>query len=437
MNEERAIIGCILIDNDCLIKCSEVLRPDMFADDFSANAYAESLALFDQGKQIDPISLSQRLESTVQDRQSVLEGIKECMASVPSTTILESLLGSLTSLYKARVIKQTFERISLMPKDIDKSMAEIGTILQELTENRKHNTFTMSELVDKYHDDYFKYREPTSYLNTGIEWFDDALGELEKGDVTIVAARPSVGKSALANQIGDALCSQGKRVGYFNLEMSDKQLLERFIAKRSGLSLTRIKRAANALGDERERFDGACENISKWDMTITIGSQTMSAIRNACMHQNYDVIIIDYLQLIEPDRRNANRAVEVGDISRAIKMLAMELQNHIIVLSQLNRVSERTETKEPTMADIRESGNIEQDASNICLLWNMTEDRTVKGIKYDKVRNGEAGVKKALSFEGALMEFTQLDCTFEEALENAKSQDKMQRQGKRETTPWD
>ena len=133
---------------------------------------------------------------------------------------------------------------------------------------------------------------------------------------------------------------------------------------------------------------------------------------------DYDIIIIDYMQLLKAETTyRGNRAAEVGEISRAIKNLAMELNIPIIALSQLNRVSEMKDTKEPTMAELREAGNIEQDASVIILLWNLNaDDKTKKGCKVEKNRQGNTG-KVVMRFNGDLMKFEETDETVKEASE--------------------
>ena len=149
----------------------------------------------------------------------------------------------------------------------------------------------------------------------------------------------------------------------------------------------------------------------------------MSEIRQLCKNQNYDIIVIDYLQLVKADKTYANRASEVGDISKAIKALSTELNVPIILLSQLNRVSESRETKEPTMADLRESGDIEQDASNIILLWNVSEDRRHKGLKVEKQRQGEP-MKEGIDFDGDHMTFIESNEPFEKYLSQIRAQEK-------------
>ena len=152
------------------------------------------------------------------------------------------------------------------------------------------------------------------------------------------------------------------------------------------------------------------------NIVITTGSKSVSEIRSESRHMGYDIIIIDYLQLLKSDREyRGNRYAEVGAISKAIKALSMELNIPIIALSQLNRVSEMKDTKEPTMAELREAGDIEQDASVIMLLWNLSQDdKSKKGCKVEKQRQGQTGTV-VLKFNGDLMKFEETDLSVIEA----------------------
>ena len=230
----------------------------------------------------------------------------------------------------------------------------------------------------------------------------------------IIGARPAVGKSAFVTQMTLQFTGQGKRVGFYNLEMQEKQMYERFVVCRSGIGLTRLRRAKRFLGDEQERFREANEYLSGQEVIINTGGRTVGQIRNESRHMGYDVLIIDYLQLLRSDVKYQNRASEVGAISKALKEMAMELNIPVIALSQLNRLSEIKENKEPTMAELREAGDIEQDASIIILMWNLSEDRTKKGLKVDKNRQGELK-KIVLEFDGNLMCFLETNETVKQA----------------------
>ena len=224
------------------------------------------------------------------------------------------------------------------------------------------------------------------------------------------------------------MAKRGKKIGFYNLEMSDKQVYERLLSNQSGIQLNRIRRAVRFLGDEKERFEKANQELKEIDILISSGTKTVSEIRNESRHQELDCIVIDYLQLVRSDVKYQSRASEVGAISKAIKSLAMELNIPIIALSQLNRTSEMRDNKEPTMGELREAGDIEQDASIIILLWNLdTNDKTKKALKVDKNRQGELG-KIVYRFQGNEMHF-------EETEEEAKAAaDGFQRAV---TTPFD
>ena len=264
----------------------------------------------------------------------------------------------------------------------------------------------MAVIAAEQKDNYFRDNDENRIF-VGFQRIDDLLGGLEGGDMIVIGARPGVGKSALVTQMTWAMAQAGKKVGFYNLEMQEKQVYERFVVSQSGIGLTRLRRAKHFLGDEKERFEKANAILEKQEkVVITTGSKAVSEIRAESRHMGYDVIIIDYLQLLKADKTyKGNRYAEVGAVSRAIKALAMELNIPVIALSQLNRASEHYETKEPSMSDLREAGDIEQDASVIMLMWNCDEnDRSKKGFKVEKQRQGQTG-KEVLYFDGNLMRF--------------------------------
>ena len=238
---------------------------------------------------------------------------------------------------------------------------------------------------------------------------DECLGGLEGGDVIVIGARPAVGKSAFVTQILTNMGIQGKRVLLYNLEMTNKQMYERLVSRQSGIMMNRIRQGKAFLGDEKERFQKANTELKRLDVWISSGVKSVGEIRRECQHMGADCIIIDYLQLIKTERHYANRVSEVGDISKAIKSLAMELNRPIIVLSQLNRASEGRQTKEPTMSELRESGDIEQDASVVMLLWNLSEENErYKGVKVEKNRQGKTA-KFQMEFVGEEMSFKEAE----------------------------
>lgn len=421
---EQGVIGCVLIDNNSLYDVYNKLKPEMFASDFAQDCYAEMIAMYDRGENVNILSLSQALESRKLDPDDIRACLKDCISSAPTSVMMKSYADSVIKMWRSRKAKELFYHISFAPKDIDNTISEVLARLEELQGNKEVRLKSLKQIVKENRDNYFNENVEENLVKTGFYKLDDCLGGLEGGDITIIGARPGVGKSAIVTQIIGQMAKKGYRVGYFNLEMNESQVYERFVSRLAELSLTRVRRAKSFLGGEEEAFNKANEEIAGYDVIISTGSKSVSEVKAESRHQRFDVIVIDYLQLIKADRIYANRASEVGDISKSIKGLASELHVPIILLSQLNRVSESKETKEPTMAELRESGDIEQDASNIILIWNVSDkNRSFKGLKVEKQRQGET-MKEGLQFDGEHMSFRERQESFDKFISFVKSMDK-------------
>ena len=425
MNEaEQGVIGCVLIDNNSLYDVYNKLKPEMFSSEFTHDCYAEMLAMYDRGENINALSLAQALENHKWDLVDINSYLNECIFSTPTSVMIKSYADSVIKMWRSRVAKELFNHISFAPKDIDNTISEVLARFEELQGNKEVRSKSLKQIVAENKENYFNEHVGENLVKTGFYKLDDCLGGLEGGDVTVIGARPGVGKSAIVTQIIGQMAKKGYRVGYFNLEMNESQVYERFVSRLAELSLTRVRRAKSFLGGEEESFNRANDEMCDYDVIISTGSKSTSEVRTESSHQRFDVIIIDYLQLIKADRRYSNRASEVGDISKAVKALATELHVPIILLSQLNRVSEHNETKEPTMAELRESGDIEQDASNIILMWNVSErNRSYKGLKVEKQRQGET-MKEGLKFDGDHMRFEERQESFDKFLSFVKNMDK-------------
>ncbi len=421
---EQGVIGCVLIDNSSLYDVYNKLKPEMFASEFAQDCYAEILSMYDRGENINVLSLSQALESRKLDPDDIRVCLKDCISAAPTSVMMKSYADSVIKMWRSRVAKELFHHVSFAPKDIDSTISEVLARFEELQGNKEVRSKSLKQIVKENKGNYFNENVGENLVKTGFYKLDDCLGGLEGGDITVIGARPSVGKSAIVTQMIGQMAKKGYRVGYFNLEMNESQVYERFVARLAELSLTRVRRAKSFLGGEEESFNKANEEMSGYDVVISTGSKSISEVRAESRHQRFDVIIIDYLQLVKADRRYANRASEVGEISKAIKALASELHVPIILLSQLNRVSESKETKEPTMAELRESGDIEQDASNIILMWNVSEkNRSFKGLKVEKQRQGET-MREGLKFDGEHMRFEERQESFDKFLTHIKNSDK-------------
>ena len=419
---EQNVIGSLLLDKNCMDEIYNVLSADMFTSELLGKIYLEFQRGYDNRYDVNPALIVQKLSSDNFPEYMVIDEIKNCTVNTITSSGVKSYADIIINDYKASRLDNILSLIKVSPNDVNCQIGRIIASLEALQDCKSITSKTLSEIVRENKDKYFIDNESEkTYI--GLSKIDDLLGGLEGGDMIVIGARPGVGKSALVTQITTNLSNQGKKIGFYNLEMKEKQVYERFVVSQSGIGLTRLRRAKKFLGDEKERFDKANEVLEKKDnIVITTGSKAVSEIRSESRHMGYDIIIIDYLQLLKSDTNyRGNRYAEVGAISKAIKALSMELNIPIIALSQLNRVSESKDTKEPTMAELREAGDIEQDASVIILMWNLSqEDKSKKGCKVEKQRQGQTG-KIVLNFNGDLMRFEETEESVKEAQEWSKS----------------
>lgn len=407
---EQNVIGSLLLDKNCMDEIYNVLSADMFTSELLGRMYLEFQKGYDNRYDVNPAVIVQKLCGDHFPEYLIIEEIKNCTVNTTTSATVKSYADVIVSEYKARRLDNILGSIKVSPNDVSGQIGRIIASLEALQDGKSATSKSLPDIVRENKDKYFIDNESDkTYI--GFSKLDDLLGGLEGGDMIVIGARPAVGKSAFVTQIASYLAKIGKKVGFYNLEMQEKQVYERFVVSQSGIGLTRLRRAKKFLGDEKERFDKANEILEQKDsIVITTGSKAVSEIRSESRHMGYDIIIIDYLQLLKSDKEyRGNRYAEVGAISKAIKALAMELNIPIIALSQLNRVSEMKDTKEPTMAELREAGDIEQDASVIILLWNLSQDdKSKKGCKVEKQRQGQTGTV-VLRFNGDLMKFEETD----------------------------
>ena len=394
-NAEKAVIGCLIMDAEVIDHIN--LKPEMFRDADLGLLFGEIKKLTEDGKAVDPTVLKSRLNIVDMDNLLV-----ECVESMTVSTDIGQYAEIVANDYKAR---QLMSVISIKPdgKNIDNQIALMERQLQILSEGRNDTSETIGEIANRFKGERFTPNRKQG-IKTGIDELDRIVQGMDDGDLILIAARPSVGKTAFSTQIA-LHTSKTVNTALISLEMSKEQLYDRIIAKESGIELNRIRRALNCTGEERDLFDEANTELQSQKLRIVDNINTVGQIYSFLKRHKIELAIIDYAQLIQPEGRyKGNRYAEVGEISHGLKTIAKRLNIPIIILSQLNRVADAL--KEPTMSEVRESGDFEQDASVIILLWNKTEDRVKKGLKVDKNRNGEVG-KMELFFDGKLQRFSE------------------------------
>ena len=412
---EKAVIGCLLLDADCLSQCQN-LKAFMFNEKVLKLIFYKAQGLFDNMKPVNATEIVQACKSDKLSESQLREILRECVSSVVTSAEIKSYANSVVSDYRCRETKKYLlkNEQNIFPETIEDVLRDINSFSESLLRNEKTENVSAKGIADKYKSQRFCKREKER-ITIGIDAIDDLTGGLDDGDVIVIGARPSVGKSAFATQMISHVCKKGKRVGYYNLEMPDGQVYDRFISFLSGIDMGHLRNATCFLNDDKERFEKANDIFSGYKLDIVTGKSSASEIMISARHMNYDVIVIDYLQLMKPEKSyTGNRSSEVGSISKALKEIAMYLKIPVILLSQLNRASEARETKEPTMADLRESGDIEQDASVIMLIWNASEDKMHKCLKIEKDRQSKLG-RVNLDFDGAHMRFTESGTEWHEA----------------------
>ena len=412
---EQSVLGAILIDRDTMIEIADFLKPEDFYRQAHGRIYAVMLDLSERREPIDIVTVSEALERTGD------------LEAVGGRAYLGTLSNSTPTAVHAAQYARIVERKSLLRNLIGAAgkIAGIGyedpAEIQEAIDRAESELFAVSQrrigagfspLKSLLHDAYDRldylhaHRGEISGIRTGFGDLDTLTTGLQKSDLVILAARPSVGKTSFALNIAEhAAVKDRKSVGYFSLEMSKEQLVLRLLSSVSNIDSQRLR---TGFLEELDfaRIAPAMQALSDAPMYIddTPSISTMELRTKARRLQaevGVDLIIVDYLQLMQSSTttRDANRVQEVSEISRGLKALARELKIPVIALSQLSRQPEMRESKEPRLSDLRESGSIEQDADLVMFLWREKErgsddqqtDGEVVKLKLSKHRNGPTG----------------------------------------------
>lgn len=293
-------------------------------------------------------------------------------------------------------------------EDIDTYIEKIIKHLQKVemeTESEESFVEVVAKTADLIEKSVEKKEDYSLY--TGFFDLDNITDGLHKGELTIIGARPGVGKTTFALQIANRIANYHKNVSIVSLEMSDVQIIQKLIAKNTKINSRKI-RNGDLTKNDLEKIALQCIELSDIPLNIITKINTIQQIelhtRRMKNKNKLDLLIIDYLQLVRNAGSFKNREQEVADISRTLKLLSLELEIPIIALCQLNRNASRSE---PTLADIRESGAIEQDADNVIFLYQENEENNIVTVDLQKQRAGNIG-KINLKFNKVYSEFKNL-----------------------------
>ena len=384
---ETALIGCILVDENLILEAADILSPKDFYDQKNKLIFRTMSNLFKEGKNIDVMTVVSSLQSA-----NLLEqcGGLEYISSIADYSYSTLNFRSYCDLVAEAAIKRTtIQKLSeLAQVGYDSGIeteAYINKVEQEVFELSKRRKADSFKPVTEVYKSVMETLEVNAKRTDEVIGLDTGFRELNKftqgfqgGQLLILAARPAMGKSAMAMNLAVNVAQNNKNghatVAIFNLEMSAEQLMERMIASASNIRLNNIK-SGKIPNNEWGRFNNACAKLNSLNLYFDDSSDlTVNSIRAKCRklaaETSLDFIVIDYLQLIESDLGlRASQQEKVAKISRSLKLMALELNVPVLALSQLSRAVEQRDDKRPIMADLRDSGSIEQDADIVMFLY--------------------------------------------------------------------
>ncbi len=430
LDAEKSLLGAVLIDEEVLADVSDKLAADDFYDKRHATIFGAMLRLYEHHKPVDLLTLSDQLKNKQQlETVGGSSYLTELTNYVPTAAHSEAY---------AAIIRQAAVRRRLIKASTD--IAELGydedKNVNELLERAEAELFAVSDTslqqdlvsleqiltesfdrIEELHRDKGELRG----VRTGYRGLDNMTAGLQKSDLLVLAARPAMGKSTFAINLAYNIASQQKQaVLIFSLEMSREQLVDRMLADASGVEAWNI-RTGNLSDDDFSKLSEAMGEMAEAPIYIddtpglSVLEMRTKARREAHNHP-LGLIVVDYLQLMQSARHNGsdNRVQEVSEISRGLKLIARELNVPVLALSQLSRSVENRNPQIPQLADLRESGSIEQDADLVMFLYREdyynpdTENQHITDLILAKHRNGPTG-RLQLYFHPERLRFMSID----------------------------
>ena len=427
---EASVLGAILIDADALVKIADKISAEDFYEERHQHIFQGLVDLYEQRKAIDVLTISNQLKSRGQlDGVGGPSYLTELTNFVPTAAHVESYATLVVEKAVRRRIIGINKELNALAMDETKQLKDLIEIaeaeMMKVGQKEVKQTIVSIEkiLEDSFErlDDLHKDKNKIRGVTTGFRDMDDVLAGLQRSDLFILAARPSMGKTAFSLNLAHNVATIAKEpVLVFSLEMSKEQLVDRMLSMESGVDAWAL-RTGNLTDSDFERIGQAMGTLSEapiyMDDTpgITVSELRTKARREAHKHP-LGLIIVDYLQLMSGGSKfgGDNRVQEISEISRGLKSIARELNVPLIALSQLSRSVENRNPQIPQLADLRESGSIEQDADVVAFIYREeyynpeTEKKGITSILIKKHRNGPTG-DVDLFFDKEKQRFRSLD----------------------------
>lgn len=425
LDAEKAVIGAILIDNNSLNKVIDSIKSDFFYDPKNILIFEAIEKLYSKAEAVDVLTISAQLKKIKKFSESGGgRYLSELVSAVPTSANIENYANIVREnavrrkliSYGAKLTEEARKEDKEIECILDELETEMLSLSQASTSTSFYDSETLLEMQMKQADEFAKNPNAIRGVPTGLEPVDQMLGGLQKSDLIILAARPSVGKSAFAFDIARHIAvNEKKKVLIFSLEMPALQVMSRILAQQVEINLWKL-RMGGMVDSEFKRYNIGVAKLAEAGIYIddTPGLSIMqlrSKARKMMLEKGVDMIVIDYLQLMQGSGKSDGRTQEVGEISRSLKILSRELNVPIVALSQLNRAVENRNERIPQLSDLRESGSIEQDADIVIFLSRdvLADEENKERIKQVDVsvakhRNGPTG-KVMLKFIGEYQKF--------------------------------
>lgn len=407
MDAEINVIGSILIKNDSICEIVDFLRSDDFYRTRHGLIYKVLKKMYENNVPMDIISVSERLKNNLSD-----VGGMTYLCDIVNSVVNANNIREYGEIVKEKSnIRELFVVFNNSLDNINNgglSSEEIVSLAQEgilhIRDYAARDDGDMERIMMGFMDilqNRYEKGGDVQGIKSGYKVIDKMLGGLSREDLIILAARPSMGKTAMAlNIILNTVFKEKSKTAFFNLEMGISQIIDRAISQYTKIPMNNIKNAS--LSDEQWSEVGkAASQLAESNMKIYDKIFTLSGIKDECRRLKLkgilDIVVIDYLQLIDSGEKRENRNQDISKITRSLKLMAKELEVTVIILSQLSRAPEARSDHRPMLSDLRESGSIEQDADTVLFLYRdeyYHKDSESKGIIeciVAKNRNGEVG----------------------------------------------
>jgi len=428
LEAEMSVLGSLMLDKNAVLQTADVLTPEDFYRRTHQIIYEAMFELFKKNEPIDILSVSARLKEKGQlDDVDGHAYLAQLVNSVPTA----SNIGHYAEIVRQKSLRRRLIEASNQIQElgyqeeqniedvIDRSEKTIfGISTKSLKQRFIKVKYALEEAWERI--DSLKSSDQLRGIPTGFAALDHILAGLQKSDLIILAARPSLGKTSLALDIArNAACNYNIPVGIFSLEMSTQQLIDRFIASTAFVDLWKLRTGRlSTKGDDFLRIRDAMEKLS--NAPIFIDDEASSNIlqmramaRRLQAEHGLGLLIVDYLQLMMPRRETDSMVQQITEISRSLKALAKELNVPVLAISQLSRAVEQRHPPVPRLSDLRDSGSIEQDADVVAFIYREdkyrenSERQNVAEILIEKHRNGPTG-KIELYFNPEKVSFTDI-----------------------------